>query len=74
MGVVVFSVLVQGLTVRRVLVYYGVGDQATGYPAPFSAAGERLVYRRWRSVRVVAVRTAIQGHSWRSSSRPFFHT
>jgi CPA1 family monovalent cation:H+ antiporter len=29
-AVVVFSVLVQGLTVRRVLVYYGVGDQATG--------------------------------------------
>ena len=29
-AVVVFSVLVQGLTVRRVLVYYGVGDQGTG--------------------------------------------
>jgi NhaP-type Na+/H+ or K+/H+ antiporter len=27
-AVVVFSVLVQGLTVRRVLVYYGVGDDA----------------------------------------------
>lgn len=29
-AVVVFSVLVQGLTVRRVLVHYGVGDHATG--------------------------------------------
>jgi CPA1 family monovalent cation:H+ antiporter len=29
-AVVVFSVLVQGLTVRRVLAYYGFGDQATG--------------------------------------------
>ena len=29
-AVVVFSVLVQGLTVRRVLVHYGVGDDAAG--------------------------------------------
>ncbi|MEZ5420791.1 MAG: hypothetical protein R2708_26080, partial [Vicinamibacterales bacterium] len=27
-AVVVFSILVQGLTVRRVLTYYGVGDPA----------------------------------------------
>jgi CPA1 family monovalent cation:H+ antiporter len=27
-AVVVFSILVQGLTVRRVLVYYGIGDES----------------------------------------------
>jgi len=34
-AVVVFSILVQGLTVRKLLVHYGVGDESRAAPAAF---------------------------------------